>query len=94
MVPHGTGRSMDIAQERGASVVFTLVPVVKFGYGLHNKREFTDALCVRFSQIFLSHVYVVNQIPSVMPSTVLKEDLFTSDMIKCVVCWRSSAVKL
>ena len=43
-------RSMDIAQERGASVVFTLVPVAKFGYGLHNKREFTDALCVRYNR--------------------------------------------
>ena len=43
-------RSMDIAQEKGASVVFTLVPVAKFGYGLHNKREFTDALCVRYNK--------------------------------------------
>ena len=43
-------RCMDIAQERGASVVFTLVPVAKFGYGLHNKREFTDAVCVRYNR--------------------------------------------
>ena len=43
-------RSMDIAQERGASVVFTLVPVSNLGYGLHNKREFTNALCVRYNR--------------------------------------------
>ena len=82
-------RSMDIAQERGASVVFTLVPVAKSGSRTH----YVSAT-IELSQIFISHVHVVNQTPPIVPSTVLKEDLFTSDMIKCVICWRSSAVKL
>ena len=49
---------------------------------------------IELSQIFLSYVHVVNRTQSIMPSTVLKVDLFTSDMIKYVICWRSSAEKL
>ena len=52
--------------------LFLLVPVAEFGYGLHNKRELTAM--IELSQIFLSHVRVVNRTPSTMPSAVLKVD--------------------
>ena len=60
-------RCMDIAQERGASVVFTLVPVAKFKYGLHNKREYTDAVCViEHPRNFLSYVHAASLTQSIM----------------------------
>ena len=89
-----TQRCMEIAQERGASVVFTLVPVAKFGYGLHNKREFTDAICVRYNRALPNFPILCAYGQPNSINHALKEDSSTSDMTKYAIYWRSSAVKL
>ena len=40
-------RSMELAQEKGASSWLTALPVVEFGFTLH-KSAFRDALCFRY----------------------------------------------
>ena len=41
-------RSMDLAQEKGASIWLTSIPIQEFGFALH-KRAFLDALALRYN---------------------------------------------
>jgi hypothetical protein len=41
-------RAMDVAQERGASAVFSAMPLQKFGFVFPMKRDFRDLICMRY----------------------------------------------
>ena len=41
-------RSMDLAQEKGASIWLTSIPIQEFGFALH-KHAFLDALALRYN---------------------------------------------
>ena len=47
-LPAQLQRSMDLAQEKGASIWLTSLPIQEFGFALH-KRAFQDALALRYS---------------------------------------------
>lgn len=46
-LPDALKRSMDLAQEKGASSWLTAIPIAEFGFTLH-KCAFRDALCLRY----------------------------------------------
>ena len=47
-LPHSLKRSMDLAQEKGASSWLTALPIEEFGFALH-KGAFHDALALRYN---------------------------------------------
>ena len=47
-LPHSLKRSMDLAQEKGASSWLTCLPIEEFGFTLH-KGAFHDALALRYN---------------------------------------------
>ena len=47
-LPEEMQRAMDVAQEKGASAVFSVMPLHKFGFVFPMKRDFRDPICMRY----------------------------------------------